>query len=250
MSESSGEKIKLNDVSTSSADYKNTGTFDDAAYAPESDEKTLTDSDHLSDEEAERWRRATIRVSLVTIIFLTVLGIGFIAISIVTGSSAALGLAFDMMLDSVTSMVVLWRYFKKDTVYVKEKEHRAVICLALLFLLFAMIITIKCVIAIVTHTSPSQEIVLAGVSAISVVTMTTLAAIKFVIARKLNSKSIYSDAFSSAMGALISFGIILGAIIYVNLEVTIIDSIIGLIVAVMLAIWGMCILVNEIRKLV
>ncbi|XP_070569837.1 transmembrane protein 163a-like [Ptychodera flava] len=249
--EPNGETIKLNDYSknNNANANKTTGTFDEGGTVT-GDEEQLTEQTHLTEEEAEKWRKAALIVSFATIILLSILGIGFIAISIVTTSTAALGLAFDMMLDSATSIVVLWRYFQARTVYVQEKERRAIIVLGMLFIVFSLVISIKSVVALLTSTSPSQESILAGVSTVAAVIMTSLAAVKFVIAKKLQSKSVLSDAFSSAMGAVISYGILIGAIIYANIDVAYLDSIIGIAVAVMLAGWGIWMLVTEIRNVV
>ncbi|XP_006822417.1 transmembrane protein 163a-like, partial [Saccoglossus kowalevskii] len=156
---------------------------------------------------------------------------------------------FDMLLDSCTSIVVLWRYFNKSTANTKGKEHKAIIILGILFIVFSIVITVKCVIALVEKTVTAEELILAGMSAVAAVVMTTLAIIKFIIARKLKSRSICCDAFSSAMGAVISYGIILSAIIYANLQIWYIDAIVGILVAVVLAGWGIWVLVNEIQEM-
>ncbi|XP_070560873.1 transmembrane protein 163b-like [Ptychodera flava] len=242
-STTSGEKIKLNDLEYDSQRY--TGTNYNAC-ACQDEEKLL----ELSPEEEEKWRKGAVHISIATIALLAVLGVVFVVLSIATNSSAALGLAGDMALDSLTSVVVLWRFYNPDNKDAKAKERRAIYILGAMFIMFGGIILFKSVFALIVKSETTGEGILSIVSGIAAVVMTFLAGVKFAIARKLHSKSILSDAFSSAMGALISYGIVIGTLLSASCDVsnTLIDSVTGIVVAVMLAVWGVGMMFTEARK--
>nr|XP_006823238.1 PREDICTED: gamma-aminobutyric acid type B receptor subunit 2-like [Saccoglossus kowalevskii] len=76
MTETDGETLKLKEFAAQNGP-KTTGTFD-GGYSLTTDEEPLTEWDHLTAEEAEKWRKSAIYVSWATIICLTILGIGFV----------------------------------------------------------------------------------------------------------------------------------------------------------------------------
>ncbi|XP_077998225.1 transmembrane protein 163a-like [Glandiceps talaboti] len=199
----------------------------------------LDDYHSLSPEEHEKWRRHAVNISILTVVLLVFLGTTFTVLAFKTNSSAALGLAADMMLDSMTSVVVLWRYFSKDNVKCKRKEQRAAVIIGAIFILCSMIILSKSIYTMVMKETTS-EIILCVLSGLAAVAMTIIATFKFIIARKLNSRSVLSDAFSSALAALISYSIVIGSIISLNFNVssTTVDSSIGILISPLLAGWG------------
>eukprot|EP00057_Strongylocentrotus_purpuratus_P003917 XP_003727651.1 PREDICTED: transmembrane protein 163 [Strongylocentrotus purpuratus] len=77
----------------------------------------------------------------------------------------------------------------------------------------------------------------------------TLAIFKFIIAKKLDSTSVQSDGYSSLAGAITALSMLISTIvIHYDLHVWYLDEIVGIIVGLLLAVYGIKLLVGVTRS--
>lgn len=200
----------------------------------------------MSMRDTSRWRSGALAISLVSIIVLLVLGVLSFVVSDVTNSSAAFGFGFDCLLDVGTSIVVLWRFMGSlGSVYSAEKERIALLFLGSLFIIAAVSIFARAIPDLINSTETSGGFWLMILASVSMVICTGLAITKFIIAKKLDSKSVLSDGYSSLAGAITALSMLISAIvIHYEVQVWYLDEIIGIVVGLLLAFYGIKTLVE------
>lgn len=211
------------------------------------------DDDYLFHKEKQmpaqlldRWHKAALAVSYASVFTTFVIGISAFVVSSIAKSSAAFGFAFDSFLDVCSSLVVIWRFCGlAGKSYSWERERRACIAIATLFVLSATGIFIRAIRSLVVEKHPIR---FTGIEAISIVSLgayASLAWMKFVIAEKLQSESLRTDAFNSTAGACMALGIILSTIVYeYSRHIWYLDASVALIIAFGLAGYGIRLLGN------
>ncbi|XP_038048835.1 transmembrane protein 163-like [Patiria miniata] len=226
------------------------GATDDAAsskYAERDDDKApLDESLHLTAIQAQRWRRAAIGIAWASVISLLILGIVSFVLSAKTESSAAFGFGFGCVLDVFTSVVVIWRFFGTvKTLYSEQRERMALLLLAGFFLVASFSITVRDLVELLDQTRTKDVSSLFSLAAISGTLCIILALGKFIIAKKLESKTVKSDGFSSLAGSITAYSILVSAaVIEAHPNVWYLDNIVGFCVAVLLMLYGIMLLVQ------
>ncbi|XP_006823237.1 transmembrane protein 163a-like [Saccoglossus kowalevskii] len=233
------ERLKLTDF-TPDTSYDTHGN-------PEGKELIQVNDIFLTEEEHEYWRKAIIYVSIATISILSLFAIAFLLISFYTDSAAALSLSFDMILDVLSSGVILWRFSGKSvTLGSSDKENKTIIVLGCMFIAFSAIIICKGVVTLICQDKVTSLILLTTLSTAGAIVTTILTIIKLTIARRLHSKSMYCDAFSSAMGAITGYSMLASTIAYALVGIWFLDAFIAILVGITMALWGIMLLVRHI----
>ncbi|XP_070569843.1 transmembrane protein 163a-like [Ptychodera flava] len=243
------ERIKLTGYK-SEKDYSSNRDEEKEKKEKDEDENELIEVGEgvlLTKTEAEWWRKAIIYVSIATIIPLSMLSLVFLGVSFYASSAAALSLSFDMLLDASSSGVVVWRFYgSSEACGSPDKERRTVIVFAFLFIVFGLIILVKGVITLVAKVLMSGLLILTVLSTVGAVFTTILVTVKIVIAKKLNSQTMYCDAFSSGMGAITGFSILASTIAYATTGLWCLDGIVAVVVAVTMVAWGIWLLIQNV----
>ncbi|XP_071822806.1 transmembrane protein 163a-like isoform X1 [Apostichopus japonicus] len=208
------------------------------------------EGNHLNPQQVAYYRFCALLVAWLSVILLAILaGFSFVA-SKLTNSAAAFGFGFDCVLDIGTSAVVIWRFMGPvGSIYSKEKERMALLVLGVLFILACCSISIRSIMELVKAEIPEDNLWVLIVAFGSTIICFSLAIAKFAIAKKLNSKSIRSDGYSSLAGGVTGFTWVISSfIIQKNNDLWFIDDIIGICVALMLLYYGLCLLYQNLDR--
>ncbi|EDV26472.1 uncharacterized protein TRIADDRAFT_54508 [Trichoplax adhaerens] len=196
----------------------------------------------LPANQARRWRRAALGVSAISAIGTVIVGIISIVLSTSLHSPAAFGFAFDAFLDAIAATVVIWRFYGKEgQSYSWNRERRACIVIAVLFHISALVILIRAILNVSHHNGKKivkgePLIILAIVSA---VLCFVLAWLKFVISKRLRSRSLRTDAINSFLSGIMSITIVVSEIIQNTYkEVWYLDSIVAIFISLLLCYLG------------
>ncbi|XP_020616816.1 transmembrane protein 163-like [Orbicella faveolata] len=110
------------------------------------------------DEQYLFWRKAAISISCASVVFTTAFGGTFFVFSQIAGSPAAFGFALAAVLDSLSSLVVLWRFSVRESQETNsfERERRACIAIATCFIISAFAIVAKALYTLVVDSKPSK----------------------------------------------------------------------------------------------
>lgn len=190
-------------------------------------------------ETAIRLRFWALVVSWISAVVTFILSaIGFV-ISATSSSPALFAFAWDALLDTLSSAVVIWRFCYQNGggqyLYSWGRERRACIVLAVLFSISSISIVSKAIHALVNHLEPSESYVLWYVALINGLICSALSIVKFYMGRKLESKSLMTDAFNSLVGGLMAFALMASAFVFEkNKKVWYLDSIVGLVCSALL----------------
>lgn len=203
-------------------------------------------------ENYSLWRKAAIFISFISIIFTTGIGVTFFVTSQIAGSPSAFGFAFAAVLDSLTSAVVLWRFCgadDKESNSAASKERRACIAIAVCFILSAVAIACRAVYALVEDNIPGREELMKMLSIASLLFLVFLVGSKFLIASKVRSRAMKTDAINSLAGAVMTLGMIASDdVCEKNRKICFLDSATAILIAVALMSYGIMTLVEMMAK--
>lgn len=200
--------------------------------------------------KANKYRKYAIAISWLSIIAtLTICIIEFI-VSSKENSTSAFGLAFSAVLDLLSSVVVLWRYYKSYDTFSMYRENVSCVVLAVLFILSSVSIGAKAVYNLDLGDTPDYSTeglrVLVITSIISSVLCFLLLILKLHLSKKLSSRTLFTDAMNSLAAAVIALSIVVTSeVSKVDKQLWYLDSTIGILVAILLLAYGIWLLVKH-----
>jgi len=205
--------------------------------------------------KANRYRKYAIAVSWLSI--LTTLAVCVIEFIVAwsENSTAAFGLAFSAVLDMVSSIVVLWRFYKAYDTFSAHRENMACGFLGSLFIISAITIGVKAVYNMYDGSEPDYSIdglhKLLTTSIFSSLLCFLLMIVKIALSRKLSSRTLLTDAMNSLAAAVIAMSIVVTAEVNKKTQdLWFLDSAVGLVVSLFLLAYGGWLLKNHLPDLV
>ncbi|KAK3741077.1 hypothetical protein QZH41_009875, partial [Actinostola sp. cb2023] len=141
-----------------------------------------------------KWRTAALAISFFSIVINLALAVVYFVLSYAVLSPAAFGFAFEVILDCISSMVVLWRFLGREGhLYSYDKERKASLGIAVCFILSAIAISAKAAHTLVDDTEPKRSESLLILSSVTFVVLFVAAYIKYLVAFKIDSNSMRID---------------------------------------------------------
>ena len=201
-------------------------------------------------EMLEKWRKVTIIVCLVSIVFTLILGLGAFAVSQISDSSSAFAVAFDAVLAITSSGSVVWRFYYGINGEGKtQREWKACNIIAVCFILSGALVIGRAAICILLDQEPRKPVALLIMSVVSFLGYLFLFCLKLCLARKLESSALVADSIDALSGAGMSAGVILSTIIVEQSAKTwLFDPGTALVIAVATLVYGVEILVRVARE--
>jgi divalent metal cation (Fe/Co/Zn/Cd) transporter len=132
-----------------------------------------------------------------------------ITAGVAAGSIALIGFGADSVVESLSSVVLLWhlRWAEADP----GRERRALRLVGVCFLLLAAYVGFDAMVALVRREVPEASLVGIGLSALSLIVMPILARAKVRVAGRLDSAALAADARQTSLCAYLS-AILLGGL--------------------------------------
>jgi len=199
--------------------------------------------------------RGAIIISWITIVLTLATGIGGLAVSLSLKSIAMLSFSLESFVDSVSSIFVLWRFWRGDDKsdpirkqILERREKRASVGIALTLVLTAIAVGIQAIYHLSKHQKPEEAHILIYIAIASIVCFTILAIFKFRIAHVLSSAAMKKDAVSSLSVAVLCAGIVVSASVFTaHPSIWYLDAVTAIVVSLALLIYGMRTLVRNRR---
>ncbi|XP_048730293.1 transmembrane protein 163-like isoform X3 [Ostrea edulis] len=141
---------------------------------------------------AVKLRTAAIVISWVSVMFGFAQGVTAIVFSLKLSSDTLFGFGLNAILDSMSSLVVLWRFHSKD-LYSENREQKACFIIAILFVVSSTSLLTMTIITLVKKTKEKQLSTLWSLSLINGCCNFVLGIVKFSLGYKLESKSLMTD---------------------------------------------------------
>lgn len=190
------------------------GLKDRSMDGKDSENTYLINSQGLSHKAAVRFHKAALIVSIVSAIFSIASGIAALVLSAKGRSESLFAYGLDAILDSLSSIAVVWRFLSAD-IFSQSRERRACIIIGFLFLVSAISLIAKAIYAILSETHETKNVYLyewfaSTCAAISII----LASTKVYLGYKLCSRALATDSIITYVGAVTCIAGVAGLELY------------------------------------
>ncbi|KAK3764220.1 hypothetical protein RRG08_044146 [Elysia crispata] len=218
----------------------------------------VSDSKRVEEELAEdssiynkpdNLRNAAIIVSWMSVIFSFLSGVAAVAISEIVDSESLFGYGLDAVLDSLSSVAVIWRFYGKGSSAAAEaKERKACVVISFFFFISATSLLYKSTEALSKGEEKPEDknrILTDVFSSVCGAISLVLASLKVHLGLKLNSRALLTDSIITYVGAAMSFLGVLGVEVYrIEDSVWYLDAVFGLCCGVFLLCFGSKLLIQ------
>lgn len=196
--------------------------------------------DKINTDISAVWRRAALLISVMSITITLALGSVYFVLSSLDGRPAAFGFAIAACLDACSSAVVVWRFWGTNgQKYSYQRERTACIIIGGFLVLSGCAILLKAVFMLVHDNEPKRNTAFLMATVAASILMVLLAWFKYVIAYKVDSRTLRTDGFNSTAEAVMAFTTAFSDLIYqVNPNVWFLDASAALFIAFVLFVYG------------
>ncbi|XP_068751525.1 transmembrane protein 163a-like isoform X2 [Montipora capricornis] len=196
--------------------------------------------DKINTDISAVWRRAALLISFMSITITLALGSVYFVLSTIDGRPAAFGFAIAACLDACSSAVVVWRFWGTyGQKYSYQRERTACIIIGGFLVLSGCAILLKAVFMLVHDNEPKRNTAILIATVAASILMVLLAWFKYVIAYKVDSRTLRTDGFNSTAEAVMAFITAFSDLIYqVNSNVWFLDASAALFIAFVLFVYG------------
>lgn len=170
-----------------------------------------------------------LKLSYITVAYNVLEGLLSVLFAVLAGSPALLGFGIDSFVESLSGLVMVWRFSQHA-----EDEHReqtAIRLIGISLLILAVYVAYDAAAALYYREPPERSFVGIIVAAISLVTMPTLYVLKRRTATALHSRSLATDAKQTLACAVLSVALLIGTGLNYTTGYWQADPIAGLVIA-------------------
>lgn len=202
---------------------------------------------HSPSQDDRNTRHAMITLNIISVFVSLVCGIITFFLAIEDRSTSALGFAVDTILDVLSFIAIIWRFTSAN-----EQTKREVLVLrvlAILFFISGLGVFVDSIEDFRERIHPLTNYYLVIAAAVQTLIFFSLALAKYIVAKKLNVISAYSDVFNTFMAGLTACSIGITITIYnSNKNVWYLDPIIGMIISIVIMFYGIWMMYKSFKK--
>jgi len=175
-------------------------------------------------------------LSIVSIVLSGVLGGFAVTVGLLTSRLSLLGFGFDAAIDSIASIVLVWRFrLERDHPARAERAERfAERVIGAVLIVLAAYLAVNAVNALATGSHPAATTAAIVISIVSIAFLPPLALLKYRVARALESGALRADSILTAVGGLLALFSVIGFVLSEAGHLTWADSVTALLVAAVL----------------
>jgi divalent metal cation (Fe/Co/Zn/Cd) transporter len=189
-------------------------------------------------------RHALITLNIISIVVSTVCGSITFFLAVEDQSVSALGFAIDTILDVLAFSIIIWRF--TSTHEQVQREAFALRILAVLFFISGFAVFIDSILDLRNQTHPIHNQYLVMAVAVQTLIFMCLAIGKYLVAKRLNVTSAYSDAFNTLISALMAVSVAISITIYnSNDDIWYLDMIMGMFFSLTMMLGGIWMMIKS-----
>ena len=211
------------------------------------DETILPKHKHLPKFFAQRLSRMAVTLASVTLaVTLVIAMLAFLA-SNTTASSAAFGFGFDSIFTSLSSFMIIWRFWSVHSTVseIARKETLATIAVACSMVISAACIFARAFQSIKNGERPTEMVFVIALSSSSGVAYFLLFVAKYRVAARMGSAALMTDAIDALSGGILALALVISSIVLkYSQTVWFLDSSIALVIAAFSVCYGVTVLVR------
>lgn len=184
----------------------------------------------------DRLLRRAIALSVLSIVISGAVGIVAVVTGLTSNRLSLLGFGFDAAVDSVASVVLVWR-FRLETSHparADRAERLAEIGVGWVLVFLGLYLGIRAIQSIVGGGHPESTAIGTVISVVSVLLLPLLVLAKYRTAQALRSRSLRADSLLTGIAALLALVAVIGAVLTETLGITSADALGGLVAAIVL----------------
>jgi divalent metal cation (Fe/Co/Zn/Cd) transporter len=177
-------------------------------------------------------RALALKLSYVTVAYNVLEGLVSVLFAVLAGSPALLGFGIDSFVESLSGLVMIWRFSHRA-----DDEHReqtAIRLIGISLVILAAYVAYDAATALYHREPPERSIVGLIIAAISLVTMPTLYILKRRTSAALHSRSLATDAKQTLACAMLSVALLVGTGLNYSTGLWQADPVAGLVIAAFL----------------
>jgi divalent metal cation (Fe/Co/Zn/Cd) transporter len=157
----------------------------------------------------EKHDRTALWLAVFTVAYNVCEGAVSVAFATQDRSAALLGFGADSFVESLSGMVMVWRFSKPEGA--EEREHRAARLVGVTFLVLAGYVAYEAVSTLMGSESSQRSLAALVIAALSLLVMPTLFLLKRRIAKTIGSRSLLADARQTLACMMLSVVLLVGA---------------------------------------
>ena len=174
------------------------------------------------------------RLSYFTVGYNVLEGVASVLAGAIAGSIALVGFGLDSFVESLSGSVMIWRFWRRDTLSHEDEERldqRALKLVGYAFFILGTYILYESGRRLYFAEPSSASIAGIIITSLSIVVMPVLFYAKYQTGRRINSRSLMADAKQTLACVLLSITVLTGLILNATLGFWQIDPIIGMLIA-------------------
>ena len=173
---------------------------------------------HRAEEGDRDATREAFFISVVSVLCTTMSSLVGLGLFVNAGSTAMLGFALVNIVDTIGSLLMLWRFEGGGDVVpqavLERREDRSQVGLAAMFVILGVVILCDSAFHYLRDDRPTEIRILITTGFSTCLTSTSIGAYKLVVAERTDSDALYMDGVCSLNGALLSFSAGAAAILF------------------------------------
>ncbi|GAB4143115.1 MAG: cation transporter [Planctomycetaceae bacterium] len=155
-----------------------------------------------------------------------------------SGSLALLGFGLDSFVESLSGLVMIWRFWKFEPTADEEEfervEHKAARLVAWTFFILGAYVIFDAGYALFEREAPETSLISIGLAIASLVIMPVLFVLKHRLGKTIGSRSLMADAKETLACLLLSGALLIGSGAYYLFQIWWIDSVTAIVIAVLI----------------
>ena len=211
------------------------------------DETIIPKHKNLPKFFAQRLSRMAVTLASVTLAVTLVIALLAFLVSQTTASSAAFGFGFDSIFTSLSSFMIIWRFWSihSSATEVARKETLATVAVATSMVVSAACIFFRAFQSIKDGERPKEMTFVIAVSATSGVAYFLLFIAKHKVATRMGSAALMTDAIDALSGGVLALALLLSSsILKYSHGVWFLDSSIAMVIAAFSVCYGVTVLIR------
>jgi len=183
-------------------------------------------------------RNRALALSIFTVGYNVAEGVIAVVASSLAGSSALLGFGLDSFIESLSGMVMIWRFWKYDVDSGEEEveaiEKKASRLVAYSFFILAAYVVFEAVGALVRQEAPEISVIGIALAIASLIVMPVLFLLKYRLGKSIGSKSLVADSKETLACLFLSVALLAGLVAFYIWRLWWIDSACALVIAMLI----------------
>lgn len=173
----------------------------------------MIDEPELSEDRRRTLQGRALWLSYINLAYNVAEGVVTIWAGILAGSVALIGFGLDSAIESLSSVVMIWRFRGAEDLdhpEISRREHKAITLVAYTFYILAAYVVYEALETVISRQPPDPSVVGIVVAALSLVIMPGLAYYKRLIGQELQSRSLVADSKETLACAWLSAALLIG----------------------------------------